>query len=229
LLAVRRSLLALLCACRYGFDPVAIPDGASPPDVTTGSMTITFGERPTSQRTGVTFDAYVTEDFPTRNRGVSDDLAVSRFSSGSEHALVRFDLSSLAPGTQITGARLEVALLDFGDETTGPVELLLVAESWVEGTGAAGSGATWTTRDGVTAWTTAGGTTTDTIATATPSDRRITFVLPPTIVQGWVDAPATNAGVLLAGMPVGTHVHLHASESGLDEAARPELAVDVAD
>jgi hypothetical protein len=226
-------LLVVLCGCRIGFEPLGTPiDGSidaavdAAPDAFSAG-TITFGERPTSKRKGVTSDAYIDQDMPVNNRGGAGDLSLSEFNVSADHGLLRFDVSSIPPGTLITGARLNVTRLDNGDEVLGPLQVRLLGETWIEGTSVAGSGASWNTRDGSTTWTMPGGTTTQTLITVTPETMGIEIVLPPAVVQSWVDSPATNAGLLLTvGVP-GAHMHLHSRESSNDPAARPELAVDV--
>src|SRR5690606_25436858 len=114
---------------------------------------------------------------------------------------LRFDLSSLAPGTAVVGAHLALAKIDFGDEAPGPLDVRFVVESWVEGTsnGVPGAGgASWAGRDVLLAWTTPGGTTTGTVTTIDPESAEFVVQLPAQLVQTWVDDPATNNGVLLA-------------------------------
>jgi hypothetical protein len=227
---VRWWLLVGLCACRIGFDVAAQPSDAIVDvsgDATT--TTITFGERPTSQRKGVTRDTYVDQQ-TAFNYGGAEDLSQAEFNGNAEHTLIRFELSSIAPGTTIVAARLSVFRLDYGDETPGTIEMRLLGESWVEGTNIAtpGPGASWATRDGTTAWTTPGGTTTRALSTVTPTTDEITLPLDTAVAQSWVDTPATNQGVLLTVTGNTAHYHLYARESTQNATAtRPELAIDL--
>lgn len=215
----------LLCACRIGFDTLNTGDAG---DAGT-SETVTFGERPASQRKNVTTDATLDQSMASANFGGAEDLSIAEFVANGEHGLLRFDLSSIAPGTPVLAARLHLVRRDYGDEAPGSIELRLLAESWVEGTnmGMPGTGATWTTRDGATAWTTPGGTTTQVITTATPTAAEVVFALDPSVVQGWIDAPATNFGVLATVAVNTAHYHFYTRDSPLDMTARPELALDL--
>jgi hypothetical protein len=217
-----------LCACRIGFD--ARPTDADV-DLDTSDAaitTITFGERPTSQRTNVTRDAYIDEQ-TSFNYGGTEDLSVAEFAGNVQHSLIRFDVSSIAPGTTVVGARLLLVRLDYGDETPGTLEVRLLGESWVEGTnnGSPGPGVTWMSRDGTTAWTTPGGTTTRSLGTLAPDGDDVIATIDPAVVQQWVDAQATNHGLLLTVVGNTPHYHMHSRSSDLISAARPELAIDV--
>lgn len=229
----------LVGACRFGFDELAnadaasgaLPDTLDAPDDSGGLMApgITFGERPSSDRTGVTTDATLDESSAVANWGGASAMALSAFTTYREHGVVRFELSSLAPGTPVVGARLALAKVDFGDETPGPLEVRLLGESWVEGTsnGVPGAGgASWSGRDALMAWTTPGGTTTGTVTTVTPDSTDFVVLLPAQLVQTWIDDPATNHGVLLAPSATGAHFHLHSRESTADGGThRPELTI----
>lgn len=225
--------LLALCACRIGFDAVDPDASAAADDGGDGGgtiTTITFGERPTSMRKNVTSDARLDQLQPALNYGGSEDLALSQFTTNNEHSLVRFELSSVPPGTAVTGARLQVHLLDYGDETAGTIVVRLLAETWIEGTnmGSPGGGVSWTTRDGSTPWTTPGGTTSRTLASLVMPEQQLVVPLEPDVVQSWIDDPASNAGVLLTVSAAPAHYHLHSRDSNLMQmTARPELAVDL--
>ena len=108
-----------LCACRIGFDE--IPSDGSPND---GAFTtITFGERPTSQRKNVTRDTTLLLRMPTANSGDLDDISLSDYGPPNiEHGLIHFDLSSVAAGTPVIAARLQLSRVDYGDETPGAID-----------------------------------------------------------------------------------------------------------
>jgi hypothetical protein len=213
-----------LCACRIGFDATG---DARQADGAEAITTITFGERPTSQRKNVTRDTYVDEQ-TSFNYGNTEDLSVAEFTANAEHTFIRFDVSSIPAGTSVAGARLSLTKVDYGDEMPGTLEVRLLGESWVEGTnnGTPGSGATWLTRDGTTPWTTPGGTATRSLATAATSASVVT--IDREVVQQWVDSAAANDGLLVTVTNNMAHVHFHARGSDLlGMTARPELAVDV--
>jgi hypothetical protein len=223
---VRGLLLVWLCACRINFD--AQGDAGADTFDTRPGTTITFGERPASQRKGVTTDTRLDENQANANYGGSEDLSIAQFTANGEHSLLRFDLTSIAPGTPVVGARLMLARLDYGDELPGMLRLREVAESWLEGsnTGMPGTGATWSTRDGTIPWSTAGATPAQLLGTIDSADEMVAPI-DAALVQRWIDTPATNHGVMLDAVP-SVHVHVHASESALlGGAGRPELAVDI--
>jgi len=220
---VWRWALTGLCACRIGFDEITETDAG---DV--AFTTLTFGERPTSQHKNVTRDATVLGRMANANFGDLEDLSISDFMQPDiEHALIRFDLSSVAPATPVKAARLALARLDLGDEMPGEIEVRLVGESWTEGTGMSGSGASWSTRDGTIAWTQPGGTTTLSLASLTPPATMLEVALDPAIVQGWIDLAANNDGVSIRARNANVHYHFHSRNSAM-AALRPELAIDLA-
>ena len=236
---MRRALL-LLSACKLGFDarsdaPAArdtidAPSIDAAIDTPPGTTTITFGERPTSQRTIVSYDTTVSEANPTENNGAGEDLALEEEPNNRFHGLLRFDLTSVAPATQLLAARVRLARLDYGDEMNGAIVLYLVTESWIEGTGdgmVVVPGATWQTRDGTMPWASVGGTISAMLATLTPASVAFDIGLPVAVVQQWIDDPLTNHGVLLTVVAVPTHLHLHQSDSAATS-LRPELELVLA-
>lgn len=213
-----------LCACRIGFDEIPNDGSASDGAFTT----ITFGERPTSQRKNVTRDTTLSGGMVSENNGDLEDLSISDFGAPQmEHALLRFDLASVPSGTPIVGARLSLARIDYGDEAPGMIEVRVVSESWTEGTGTPGSGAAWNTRDGTTAWATAGGTTGQTLAMLTPPAVTFDISIAPAVVQTWIDTSATNDGLWFAVRAVNVHYHFHSANSVMTS-LRPELVIDLA-
>ena len=234
---MKRAWVVALCACRIGFDartdaPAQPADAADAPapdaPADAAITTITFGERPTSQRTNVTTDAYISQGVTNQNHGSDEDLSLAEFAGTAEHSLLRFDLSSIPPGTPVVAARLALAKINLGDETAGPVVVRLLGESWTEGNGMPGSGVTWQTRDGIAAWMTGGGTTTQALASIPSPPNSFTVTLAPAIVQMWIDAPGSNNGVLITVGVNNAHYHLHARDSLMNNGmSRPELAIDV--
>jgi len=228
--------VVLLCACKLGFDariaPPDAPDTAfidaaidTPIDTPVGTTTITFGERPTSQRKIVSYDTALAEALPTQNNGAAQDLALEAEPNNRFHSLLRFDLTSVAPGTQLVAARVKLVRLDYGDEVNGAIVIYRITESWVEGTGDAMvvlPGATWQARDGTTVWTTTGGTISTMLAMLTPPSVAFDVALPVAVVQEWIDDPQINHGMLLKSVAEPTHVHLHQSDSTATD-LRPEL------
>jgi len=164
-----------------------------------GPGTTTFGETPTADVTNVTADAYVSDEVgsTTSNYGGSTSLGCE----GTEkRALLRFDLSSLAPGTPVTSALLR---LHFSAGGASTVNLHPVLEAWTEGTQSGTAGVVnQVQRTAGTSWTTAGagspGSAGASIASFAASTGANTVALPAATVQGWVNTPSTNFGVVIA-------------------------------
>lgn len=228
------ALIAALCSCRVRFDPVesdarndADNDG---PTSDGGGMMISFGERTSSMRKDVTQDTYVNENVPTLNFGADPELTITANPSPFASSLVRFDMSTIAPGTVIVAARLELVHLSTGDEVVGSISLFTLAESWVAGTGLGQLGvANWNERLTATAWTTPGGTTGVALAPAEVPPAAWRTTLDRDAVQAWIDDEMTNFGILVraANPTAGTHYHFHSSNSTATE-LRPELVIELA-
>ena len=232
----------LLAACRLGFESRRATDAAN--DTTTsdapivdaaiidnppGTMTLTFGERPTSLRQSVTTDTTLAQQMSAENNGAGEDMGLEEANNFRTRALLRFELSSVPPGTVVVDARLKLVHVNYNDEMVGQVVVRLVTESWVEGAGdgmVVQPGVTWATRDGTTTWMTPGGTTSTLLATVTPLPPQTEIVLPVAAVQNWIDTPSENNGVQLASAAEPTHYHFYQA-SGPMPSGCPELTLVV--
>ncbi len=130
-------------------------------------------------------------------------------------ALIAFDTAAaIPPGAQVLSASVRLRANLLGPSATGtPLALHRLNETWGEGTSQATGGtgtaatagdATWTQRFfDTTPWTTAGGAfATGASATTSAVFGTVTFVTNAQMVadvQGWLDAPASNAGWILRG------------------------------
>jgi hypothetical protein len=174
---VRLALLLLVPACRVGFDPAVIEARGE-----------TWSEDDSADHRNVTTDTYVSgETFPDErdtNFGADDSLRLGEGRIG----LVRFDLSAVAPATQIASASLRFDSPD----NHGEIDLFLVREAWSETT------ATWNKRDATSAWMSPGigvGSRSSEPAATIESGSGQRFVsLPPELVEAWIAAPGTNFG-----------------------------------
>jgi hypothetical protein len=215
-------------------DPLA-PDAArADANVVPGTVTLTFGERPTSQVQGVTADTEIDSDNPNGNFGGDIRFYCGRHGAVLYVGLLRFDLSAIPPGATVQSASLE---LWTGDDPldNGTVQWHRVLESWTEGngdkTGPAGV-ANYSQRVQGTAWATVGagapGSSDQTIFAeqATPAlNTPYTFVLPPSMVQSWVSAPASNFGMSCFVAPgIDSDTDFKAQASSFED-RRPELTV----
>ncbi len=128
---------------------------------------------------------------------------------------LRFDLSGIPAGSEILSATLQVTV----GNTQGinnPVSLYPLTEDWQEGSSDAGGNegggtaatagdTTWTSRNyNTVAWTTAGGSYNNTISASTLISGSGSYSWPSsanlvTMLQDWLDAPATNFGWLVIG------------------------------
>lgn len=229
-----RTLTALVvtcsAACRIGFteQPLGTVADAPPADLSSDAriVTRTYGERTGSMTTGVTTDATLVEPSPGQNNGLTEHLSIAGGVDIREHGLLRFDLSSIAPGTAVAAAHLDLDIVDYGDAIAGDMAVRTVGQSWAEGD------ASWIVRATATPWTAAGGTVSAIVATIPqpqPAAATLSIAIPANILAGWIDAPATNFGfaITAADESLDTHYHVHTSES-VTETARPLLVLDLA-
>jgi hypothetical protein len=147
-------------------------------------------------------------------------------SSGSgkdQFALVKWDLSGIAPRTQINSALVTLSVTTTSPQT---YQAYVLKKPWVE------SAATWNVYSSGKPWEVAGGKgSLDKEATVagsiTPSVKgKNTFTLPLTVVQGWVDDPATNQGIIIANT-FSTRGFDFNSREVTDPTRRPQLNLDL--
>lgn len=226
-------LLALLAAgCRLGFDArERVPDDARPdlPPLEAGAtVTETWGEDSAAIHKSVTADTYVSgkdeigEVETDLNFGASDRLDLD----DDALPLVRFDLSALPAGTRVAAASLRVAI---SSTQHGTISLHRLTEAWTEGAGDGSAGAaSWLERVAGTPWSSPGvgapGSRAADVAASIPASAAgtQTIDLPPALVEGWIDAPAANFGVVLV-VQSGDDTRI-TSREGTD-GARPLLSI----
>ena len=220
-------------------DPPPAADAATPADAAQidaplGSVqTLTFGERPDSDVQGVTFDHHMIENQPTTGCGQCGGIN----GGGSEAGLVKFDLTTIAPGSQIMSAEIELyinALFTLG----GTDDIFVVREEWTEGT-ASMNGVddvpNWIERAAGVNWASPGvgpdSRDPSPILSAEPVslDQPFTIPIPAAIAQEWIDDPSTNQGIVIRGRDFpgagGDHPHFFSSEAGAEPTRRPQLRV----
>lgn len=241
--AVSLWLLVCAAACSSDIgDPqggggfVPPPDGAPAPpdagpaaDAAPTATTLVFGETDGADVSGVTVDTYLDSANPTLNYG--GDVAVRADADPSRVALVRFDISTIAPGSTATAAELAVTTAADALEA-GSIQIYEVTENWAEGTAvAAAAAANWTQRTSTKTWTTAGAGSGSRATTAmseivpSAAATRYAVALPLDLVQGWIDDPSSNRGVILVPINAVTHgVDFESSESATTS-SRPTLAI----
>jgi hypothetical protein len=172
-------------------------------------------------------DAQIVENAPAKNYGAATSLGVNgNYPSGSakdEFALLKWDLSGIAPRTQVNSASVTLNVTTASPQS---YRAYVLKRPWVE------SAVTWNVYSGSTPWQVAGAKgSLDREATAagsiTPSAKgKNTLALPPAEVQGWVDNPATNQGIVIAN-PSSTRGFNFDSREATDPTRRPQLTLDL--
>jgi hypothetical protein len=172
-------------------------------------------------------DAQIVENAPAKNYGAATSLGVNgNYPSGSGKdvfALLKWDLSGIAPRTQVNSASVTLNVTTASPQS---YRAYVLKRPWVE------SAVTWNVYSGSTPWQVAGAKgSLDREATAagsiTPSAKgKNTLALPPAEVQGWVDNPATNQGIVIAN-PSSTRGFNFDSREATDPTRRPQLTLDL--
>ena len=138
--------------------------------------------------------------------------------------MIRWDISSIPPGSTVESAEIT---FNITDPTTSVYELYQLTRSWDEGV------VSWTAATGVDNWDTAGAqAATDRNSTvlgelSIATTGIYTFSLNTdgvAAVQSWVDAPATNQGIIIANSTSGNGVDFNSRELGA-ASNRPKLTV----
>lgn len=205
-----------------GSDAALIDGPPNNPDAM--DIVVTLGEDPMADVNGVTADTYLSQDEgPSLNFGGADELRIER--DKSERALIRFALDAVPSGTVLS------ARLRFTIETAAAGSIVTfreVLEAWIEGSGDGDAGvANYMFRQSLIPWSLPGAGAPASIGPALGTFAGDTLgpievVLPASLVQGWVDAPTENFGILLESNSDGT-VRLVSSEG--DSNQRPVLSI----
>lgn len=196
-------------------------------DVPSGPGVVTFGERASANHRNVTTDSYMESAVPTSAAG-GLALGIWGDASPTTNGLLRFDLSALPPGTPVTAVELHVAT-NVDSLESGMMQFYAVLESWQEAT------VTWNERTTGVAWTNAGvsGPTsrgTQLLGEVAPNVDFTAYVLAihvPT-VQGWIDDPATNHGMVMISTSPSGNGGMFSSREDVD-AVRPQLKITYGD
>ncbi len=216
----------VICSC--GDKGTSGPPGT--PGESLAGLDFQQGISPSSAYDGAA-DSYLEEGAASgTNFGSADGMyaGYDGASGGAERSVLRFDVSALSsqPVTVkyaylILYVNQRVAVADFS------VTPHMLAEEWNEGQ------ATWTERVSGTGWTTAGG-----YYCPDPAGGSVvmdvsgvykTFTLEPSVVQGWIDSPAANHGLILVSDIEGggstNWVSFVTGDYGVAPGLRPRLAV----
>lgn len=171
-------------------------------------------------------DTMISENSTTKNYGATTTLVADGDDPAGggkdKYALIKWDLSSIAPGTSIESSSVTLSV---SDPSTQTYPFRKLKRPWTE------SAATWNAYDAGKAWEVAGakGTLDRDAATAgavTPtSTGRLTVTLERAVVQGWVDDPTSNYGIIIADTTNTNGVDFYSREA-TDATLRPQLNVN---
>lgn len=172
-------------------------------------------------------DGWITSTQASWNYGGHGALRVN---SGSQRALIQFDLATLPAESRISSARMELYLSS--STQAGTIDVHAVTDAWVEGTcsgsGCTADGATWDTSDGGTAWTAPGGDHDPTAVTSQPIGAAGSWygwdITP--LAASWVAGELPNHGVILRGFD-GVSAQF-ASSDAADASVHPRLTITYA-
>ena len=165
----------------------------------------------------VTADTFILSSGPDNNAGGHTHVASGRDNIGGiRRGLLQFDLSNIPAGATITSALLNVSvILTPPGAANSTFDISTISAAWGEGlkSGANGSFAnngesTWNSRmHGIAAWATAGGDFSPAPLAATAITGNALYSWSGTgliaTVQAWINAPASNNGLLLKSQSEG--------------------------
>jgi hypothetical protein len=223
-------------------DNATVPSGP-----VTGDVTVVFqdGAGSDPSYTGCEDTFIANFQSPYQNMGASDRIRLFRGEGDSEQyrILIRFDLSGIPDGVDVTAARLELHQERFGGDPPGHrVDACRMTRGWVEGTGTTQDepnrlGASWEEAASGTPWSTAGGdydTTTDFGRGANGIVARTDLTTISNsweswditrVVDGWIEGTYTNHGLILISSSGLYSEHYFYSADDTAAATRPRLTV----
>jgi len=201
-----------------GVDEQTHPIEASP------SVTASFQDG-TSGYAG-TRDTYLSQSSLSTNFGSDVSVRADGDEVGGQDlvGLLKFDLTSIPAGSSIQGAELTLTVTN---PTAGGYELYEAKRPWMEGE------ATWQGYASGQAWQSGGAQGAQdrgavllgTLSPASLGTYTLTFTAAGVVaVQGWVDAPGTNHGVVIANAANADGMAFESRQSGT-AANRPKLTV----
>ena len=224
-----------------GADGTHVPDGGAPPADAprpTGTFAFQNGVSPTPSYTGAT-DTFLNEADPNRPNGdhdfvIIDGAGPGAFGTKDLHGLFRWELSGIPAGAVVGKVTVIVTSIQNTDDQT--YDIVAMRRSWSEGE------ATWKLSKTGAPWQTGGargdmdrddavlGRLAVPWLIPEPEDRRHEIVLGAEaieLVQGWIDDPATNQGLMLIGDDNANALDLKSSET-TDPVQRPRLVIELA-
>jgi len=202
----------------------------------TQKLTLTFGERPTSQTQGVTFDTEITGAAGLEGHNYGTNIHIGVDADPIKYGLLRFDITAIPDSAVVLNAKLSLWTSDCNGCQANPasmVNLYPLLEEWAEGDLFDVPGAcNWLDRKNGVSWSAPGAAphsrSNMTIGAFSPTSLSTEYVLdlPQPLVQSWVTTPAKNFGLLfLIVASDGDGIALIASEH-TNQASRPQLTVE---
>jgi hypothetical protein len=175
-----------------------------------------------------TDDATIREVYPDESFGESPSLVAdaSRPALMAQYTLIRWDLSGIAPGTDVDAASVTLSVTNPSIET---FEAYALERPWAE------SEASWRAYAAGEPWEAAGARGSldrqaQPAGSVTPSATgEQSFALSTEVVQRWVDDPASNHGIVLQDDPGNWDgIKFHSSEADGGAEVAPRLEVSLA-
>lgn len=164
-------------------------------------------------------DTSIGRSSPTVNNGADPTLSIN---TGQFVSLVQFDLSAIPAGAIIKSAQFSLYHASGSTDTAG---IFTVTRPWIEGTGVAGSGATWNTYDGASLWAAGGGDYDPAagVTIALPANNALATWDMTARTAAWIAGILPNYGIALVASGGGTNSF--ASSENATAANRPKLVV----
>jgi len=174
-----------------------------------------------------TFDTKIVQNLQDKNYGALGSLSVDGDvgSGADEAALIKWDLAGIAPGTSVNSASITLNVTSPSAQT---YEAYKLKPPWAE------DQANWNMYAGSQRWERSGakGVLDRESAVAgviKPSAKgRRTFSVSASVVQGWVDNPASNQGIVIDDSGNSDGFTFRSGESS-DISQRPQLTINLGD
>ena len=194
-----------------------------------GGITISFqdGVSPDTGYAG-TRDGYISQNSPASDFGSSVDVLLDGDDppgSGNDlSALLKWDVSSIPAGSIVESVEIEIEVFNV---SSGPYELYEAKRNWVE------AGASWNNYSVGNPWETAGAqgandrgsTALGAVVAGVTGPSAVTLnAAGVALVQGWVDNPATNQGLIAANSTVTNGLDFRSREYAT-ATLRPKLTI----
>ena len=159
-------------------------------------LSLSFFTLPVSADTEIiqpsTIDTYMYQSNPTTNYGSENKFQVNQNIGYRQRSLVKFDLSSIPPGVQITSATLKL-YLQYTSAQGRTYCVYRLTQSWTE------TGANWLRYDGTNPWSSYGGDYTEVggACSTVPSVNNWMSWVVTDIVKAWIEGSEPNHGFLI--------------------------------